>query len=106
MNAEERPHDNNFSEELIIQALQSSPDPTAIYTGEEMIIRFANAGMLALWGKDISVIGKPLIQAIPELADQPFLPILEQVWRTGISYSVADAPARLIKNGIPITDYF
>ncbi|QXU43600.1 ATP-binding protein [Pedobacter sp. D749] len=106
MNAEERPHDNNFSEELIIQALQSSPDPTAIYTGEEMIIRFANAGMLALWGKDISVIGKPLIQAIPELAGQPFLPILEQVWRSGISYSVTDAPARLIKNGMPTTDYF
>jgi len=107
MNTEERTHDsNNFSGELIIQALQSSPEPTAIYSGENMIIRFANDGMLALWGRDKSVIGTPLIQAIPELVGQPFLPILREVWLTGISYSVTEAPAQLIKNGMPTTGYF
>jgi|GEM_PF-1168230 len=106
MNSEETPNDNSFSEKLIFQALQSSPEPTAIYSGEDMVIRFANDGMLSLWGKDNSVIGKPLIEAIPELEGQPFLPILQQVWHTGISYSVSDAPARLNKNGTLTTDYF
>uniref|UniRef100_UPI0031D89A8C PAS domain-containing sensor histidine kinase n=1 Tax=Sphingobacterium sp. TaxID=341027 RepID=UPI0031D89A8C len=72
----------------------------------EMTIQFANAGMLSLWGKDESVIGKALISAIPELEDQPFLSILQEVWRTGKSYSVKEAPARLIKDGVPVTDYF
>ena len=96
----------SFGEDLILQALSCSPEPTSIYTGTEMTIQFANEGMLSLWGKDASVIGKALISAIPELEDQPFLAILQEVWRTGKSYSVTEAPARLIKNGVPVTDYF
>ncbi|MDQ1096715.1 MULTISPECIES: PAS domain-containing sensor histidine kinase [Chryseobacterium] len=98
--------DNNFSLDLIIQALASSPAPTSIYSGENMIIRFANEGMLNLWGKDASVIGKPLMEAIPELEGQPFLELLQEVWRSGKTYSVSDAPAKLIKNGKETLDYF
>ncbi|MEN5234278.1 PAS domain-containing sensor histidine kinase [Sphingobacterium faecium] len=106
MNSQESPNMIPFSADLIIQALASSPSPTAIYSGENMIIRFANEGMLAVWGKDASVIGKPLIEAIPELEGQPFLELLQEVWRTGITYSVAEAPAKLIKNGKETLDYF
>ncbi|MCX2496033.1 ATP-binding protein [Pedobacter sp. PF22-3] len=106
MNTEEKSRDPFFGEDLILQALSCSTEPTAIYAGENVTIRFANAGMLSLWGKDASVIGTPLISALPELEDQPFLSLLQEVWRSGKSYSVTDAPARLIKNGIPVTDYF
>ncbi|MEN5088562.1 ATP-binding protein [Sphingobacterium faecium] len=106
MNSQQSPNMIPFSADLIIQALASSPSPTAIYSGENMIIRFANEGMLAVWGKDTSVIGKPLIEAIPELEGQPFLELLQEVWRTGITYSVAEAPAKLIKNGKETLDYF
>ena len=92
--------DTSFSIDLIIQALASSPSPTAIYSGEDMVIRFANAGMLTLWGKDSSAIGKPLMEAIPELEGQPFLELLREVWHSGKTYSVHEAPAKLIKNGI------
>lgn len=98
--------DNSFSLDLILQALALSPAPTSIYSGEDMIIRFANAGMLALWGKDSSVIGKPLIEAIPELEGQPFLELLREVWHSGKNYSVSDAPAKLVKNGVEVIDYF
>jgi two-component system sensor histidine kinase VicK len=97
---------NSFSNELIIQALASSPAPTSIYSGEDMIIQFANEGMLALWGKDASVIGKPLLEAIPELEGQAFLSILKQVWQSGETYFETDAPAELIKDGITTIDYF
>lgn len=106
MTPEEHSTDNSFSPDLIIRALASSPAPTSIYSGEDMIIRFANEGMLALWGKDASVIGKPLMEAIPELEGQPFLGLLQQVWRSGKTYSVSEAPARLIKNGKEVLDYF
>lgn len=96
----------HFSSDLVIQALASSPSPTAIYSGENMIIRFANEGMLAVWGKDASVIGKPLIEAIPELEGQPFLELLQEVWWTGKTYSVSSAPAKLIKNGKETLDYY
>ncbi|CAD7816304.1 Sensor histidine kinase WalK [Chryseobacterium aquaeductus] len=98
--------DKNFSLELIVQALVSSPAPTSIYSGEDMVIRFANAGMLALWGRDASVVGKPLLEAIPELEGQPFLALLQEVWRSGKTYSVHEAPAKLMKNGVEVLDYF
>lgn len=106
MITEENLFDKSYSPDLIIQALASSPAPTSIYSGEDMVIRFANAGMLALWGKNSSVIGKPLMEAIPELKGQPFLEILQEVWRSGTTYSVQDAPAKLIKNGQEMLDYF
>ncbi|KUJ49726.1 hypothetical protein AR685_17435 [Chryseobacterium sp. JAH] len=106
MNMQELLSENSFSLDLIIQALASSPAPTSIYSGEDMIIRFANEGMLALWGKDASVIGKPLMEAIPELEGQPFLKLLQEVWHSGKTYSVHEAPAKLIKNGVEVLDYF
>lgn len=106
MTTEENLSEKNFSPDLIIQALVSSPAPTSIYSGENMVIRFANEGMLSLWGKDSSVIGKPLMEAIPELEGQPFLELLLEVWHSGKTYSVFDAPAKLIKNGVETLDYF
>lgn len=106
MNSAENPLDQNFSLQLIIEALSSSPAPTAIYSGEDITIQFANAGMLALWGKDSSVIGQPIMQAIPELEGQPFFGLLQEVWRTGKSFSISEAPAKLIKNGKETLDYF
>lgn len=106
MNSAETPLDNSFNANLIIDALSSSPAPTAIYSGDQIIIQFANAGMLELWGKDNSVIGKPLMDAIPELEGQPFFELLQKVWRSGKSFSISDAPAKLIKNGAETLDYF
>lgn len=106
MSTQENLSDKNFSQDLIIQALVSSPAPTSIYSGEDMVIHFANEGMLSLWGKDSSVIGKPLMEAIPELEGQPFLELLREVWRSGKTYSVYEAPAKLIKNGVETLDYF
>lgn len=95
-----------FDGNLLIQALQSSPEPTAIYSEENMIIHFANQGMLDLWGKDASVVGLPLLEAIPELADQPFLSILQRVWHTGETFAVRAAPVTLMHYGIKKVGYY
>ena len=95
-----------FSGDLIIQALGCSPEATAIYTDDNMIIRFANDGMLGIWGKDDSVVGKALKEALPELEGQPFLSLLKEVWRSGKTYFVNDATVYIVKNGISTLDYY
>ncbi|GAB3756312.1 GAF domain-containing protein [Spirosoma pomorum] len=45
----------------------ASPVATAVFTERDMRIQQVNAPMLAIWGKDLSVIGKTLHQAIPKL---------------------------------------
>ncbi|WP_352432919.1 PAS domain-containing protein [Mucilaginibacter sp. PAMB04274] len=66
----------------------------------------ANDVMIGFWGKDRSVIGKPLVQAVPELVGQPFISLLQNVWRTGITYEAKDTPAELLVYGKLQTFYF
>lgn len=90
----------------LLEILQQSGDATAIYTGPELTIQFANDAILAMWGKDNSVIGKTLQDALPELKGQPFTAILNQVWETGEMYKAQEMPATLDIQGELITSYF
>lgn len=72
---------------------------TAVFEGEQMVLALANESMLTLWGKDKSIIGKPLLMFLPELADQPFPMLLNNVYNTGITYSTQEALVKLIKGG-------
>lgn len=58
------------SEELL-EVYNYSKTATAIHSGEDAVIQSANQAMLRIWGKDKSVIGKPLLQVLPELEGQP-----------------------------------
>jgi len=86
--------------------VEASPMPTAIYQGKEMIISAANQAMLDLWGKTDVVIGKPLIEGIPELKNQPFIGILNEVFATGETYHTKESPADLVVDGQLQTFYF
>jgi PAS domain S-box-containing protein len=79
---------------------------TAIYVGEEMTIQLANDAMLKLWGKDASVIGRKLDEAIPELRGQPFYNLLRQVYTTGTTYHSSEDKADLFVNGVMQSFYF
>ncbi len=69
---------------LLWALAQETGEATAIYSGEEIRIEFANAAMLAFWGKDPGIIGLELEEAVPELKGQPFKAMLQEVWRTGV----------------------
>jgi hypothetical protein len=70
--------------------IEESPMPIALYVGEKMVIKVANKAMLKAWGRDNSVIGQELAIALPELKDQPFLGILEEVRLTGVAYETKE----------------
>jgi PAS domain S-box-containing protein len=95
-----------LSEGDILNVLTRSEDATAIYDSADLHIRFVNEGMLNLWGKDSSVLGKTLEKALPEIEGQPFAGQLKDVWHTGETYSATDTPATLIIDGAPKTSFF
>ncbi|MBO9564012.1 MAG: PAS domain-containing protein [Niastella sp.] len=86
--------------------IEEAPVATCLFTGREMTIPLANDKMLRVWGKDRSVIGKRLEDAVPELKGQPFLDILDEVYTTGKPYSATAAPAQLEVDGVLGTYYF
>ncbi len=71
-----------FMEKLIMNA----PVATALYNTRDLIINLANDKMISLMGKSVAILGKKLADALPELNDQPFLDLLDNVFNTGIAY--------------------
>ncbi|GAA4327019.1 hypothetical protein GCM10023149_30190 [Mucilaginibacter gynuensis] len=88
----------------LLEILKHTKEPTAIYTSPDLRIGFINHAMMKLWQKTTLIVGKPLIDAAPEFA--PFIPLLEQVWRTGKPYIAVDTPANIDRHGELTTHYF
>jgi len=59
-----------------------------------------NRSYLELIGKDESIIGKTVLEVLPEIEAQGFVDILEKIARTGESYSAIETPIGLNINGI------
>ncbi|TDQ11549.1 ATP-binding protein [Pedobacter metabolipauper] len=89
----------NLTDREILEILSLSPKAIAVYTTQDIIIQSANDAMITFWGKDRTIIGKPLEEAVPELKGQPFIGLLQNVLKTGITNSGRAIPAELMSNG-------
>jgi signal transduction histidine kinase len=76
------------------------------FVGKEMTIEMANTAMRNIWDKGADVIGKTLEDALPELKGQPFLDLLQDVYKTGKTFEAKASPAHLEVNGVLDTFYF
>jgi PAS domain S-box-containing protein len=90
----------------LMDVLALSGNATAIYTTEDIIIESANDAMIAFWGKDRSIIGLPLEVGVPELRNQPFIGMLKEVLRTGITSAGESVAAELLIDNKLQTSYY
>lgn len=74
--------------------------------GRDYVIELANEGLLEVWGRTSDVIGKPLMQAIPELEGQGFKALLDQVCVTGEPFYAYEYPITLHRHGKNEVLYF
>jgi PAS domain S-box-containing protein len=86
--------------------IENAPVATCLFTGKDMVIEVVNEMMLKYWGKDESVIGKPILEALPELEGQIFIPILNGIYTTGETFASKDAETKLMIDGELKTFYF
>ncbi|MBV8389569.1 MAG: PAS domain S-box protein [Mucilaginibacter sp.] len=87
------------SEANFLNMIMQSPVAMGLFTGEDMVLEVINDKFLQLWGKDASVRGKPLEEALPELKDQPYPQIMRDVFRTGVSFIGHEAKVYLHRRG-------
>lgn len=87
------------SEQRFRTFIEEAPFAIGVYVTEDIIIENSNKVLLNMWSKDASVIGKPMEEAIPELKGQPFIDLLKNVYRTGITYDTTEQEAMLLDNG-------
>ena len=77
-----------------------APTPIVILRGPEHVVELANPLTCQVWGRsEPELVGRPLLEALPELVDQPFKHLLDQVFRTGVPYVGKETPARLDRYG-------
>ena len=79
--------------------IEESPMPMSLYVGREMVVKVINPMMLKTWGRDASVIGKTYYESLPELADQPYFKILDDVFTSGVAYIAAEDRVDLVVDG-------
>ena len=84
----------------------NAPVIIGLLKGDDYNIEMANEGLLSVWGRTPEVIGKPLLQAIPELEEQGFISLLENVRQTGVPYYAYEYPITLNRNGNEEVLYF
>ena len=87
--------------------LLHSPNIFIIFEGfPEMIITFANEPLYKSWGKTATIIGKPLMEVVPEIKDQTFPALLQQVFKTGKTHHSSEERALIHINGNPCNKYY
>jgi PAS domain S-box-containing protein len=77
------------------QMFQQAPSFMALLEGPTHIFRLTNPGYDQLIGGR-QVLGKPVVEALPEVVDQGFVTILDEVYRTGRPFSALSAEVALL----------
>lgn len=90
----------------ILDIFSASHIATAIYTSDDLIIEAVTDAMLAFWGRDRSIVGLPLIVAVPELSGQGFIEQLQEVLSTGKPIVGTGVPAETYINNKPTLRYY
>ncbi|TYP77204.1 chemotaxis protein CheB [Aquimarina intermedia] len=86
--------------------VESSPWLIAVMKGRDMEFEIINDTFLDVLGKDKSIIGKSYKKLAPELKEQGFFDLMEQVYDTGIPYEAFKVPAVIHRNGEKVLNYY
>jgi len=87
------------SESRFKYVFQKAPVAIGLLRGKDLIIESANSKILEVWGKTDQVIGLTLAEALPEIKDQPFLGLLDNVYNTGTPFYANEIKAELLHDG-------
>ena len=82
--------------ERLSQMFEQAPTFMAVLRGPTHVFELANPEYLTMIGRD-DVIGRPVIEALPEVAEQGFLALLDEVYRTGKPYVATRIPISLAR---------
>jgi PAS domain S-box-containing protein len=94
------------SQKQILDSFEKSPVGIAIISREQLTFTMANPFYGELVGRHPDqIIGKPLLEALPELKGQGFDQLLINVIETGVPYIANEVSAQLMRNGILETIY-
>lgn len=95
------------SEQRFRNLVEQSMYPILILKGEDMILDMANEPLYKIWNVGKEALGKPILEILPEMKDQPFINMLLEVFHTHTNQYGTELPAYFIReNGEKEIVYF
>ncbi len=86
--------------------IQSSPFAIGLLQGKELIIGAANEAIINILGKGPDIIGKPYFELMPELEEQGYKEVFNEVYRTGKPFNAVETAVNILRNGKIDTQYY
>ncbi len=99
------PEEVDVQKHILYSLFMQSPNTMLVLRGPDFVIELANPELCKTWGRPLEdFVNKPLLEVWPELREGIFLPLLEEVYRTGIPHYGNEARARseLDSDGHPL----
>jgi len=78
------------------ELFRQAPAGIAVLTGRDHVVELANPAFARFIGHR-DLVGKRLLDALPELRGQAFSRLIEEVWRTGVACVGDEAPTQLMR---------
>ena len=92
---------------LLQNLLDQSPVALCLYQGPDQVVASANQLMCSILGYPAEhIVGRPLLEAVPELRGQGFEALIQEVLATGVPYHGFETPAQLLRDGQVKTTYY
>ncbi|MDB5012025.1 MAG: hypothetical protein JWQ25_227 [Daejeonella sp.] len=95
-----------LSEVKFRSLVEQSPVAIALLKGPEHVVDSVNLAMLKLWDKTRSIVGKPIMDALPEMEGQPYPQILHDVLNSGVPFYANEAEVVLFRNNVSEKGYY
>lgn len=96
----------DFQKDTLRNLFMQAPAAIMILHGPAFVIEFANEQLFKTWSRTADIIGRPLLDVLPELKEQPFPERLRKVLETGESYYCPEEKMVLLKDGTSVDVYF
>ena len=92
---------------LLQNLLDQSPVALCLHQGPNQVVASANQLMCSILGYPAEhIVGRPLLEAVPELRGQGFEALIQEVLATGVPYHGFETPAQLLRDGQVKTTYY
>jgi PAS domain S-box-containing protein len=75
--------------------INNLPAGVCILKGPDFVLEDVNEGMLRLWERDKGILGKTLLEFMPEMKGQVFPTLLAKVYTTGVRHFERDARVQI-----------
>jgi signal transduction histidine kinase len=94
------------TDNMLRSVISSAPVGIGLFVGRDLIIEMPNKIFVDIVGKGPDIVGRSLKEVMPELHNQPFLDILDDIFTTGKTFQAPSAPVNINQNGKMVTNYY